>query len=265
MDTKSRIRSVIQANQLDFSNLGLYSFDLSSLQLTSDFTFQLPTNLRLGQMVEKIVSKLLKSSVNYKVLHENVQILQGKLTIGELDFILENNVTKELIHLELAYKFYLFDPAISKNPIENWIGPNRKDSLKEKLEKLQTKQFPLLYKPETKKQLSNIAIDTVAQKLCLLASLYIPYGCKTNFDANYTNAIKGYYLSFETFSQMDHTEKLYYLPTKKEWGINPSEHTTWAELQYVEKEILKKVTEKHAPLCWLKHKDSYEAFFIVWW
>jgi hypothetical protein len=31
--------------------------------------------------------------------------------------------------MELAYKFYLFDPSISSEPINNWIGPNRNDSL----------------------------------------------------------------------------------------------------------------------------------------
>jgi hypothetical protein len=35
--------------------------------------------------------------------------------------------------MELAYKFYLFDPSISSEPINNWIGPNR-NSLQEKLE-----------------------------------------------------------------------------------------------------------------------------------
>jgi hypothetical protein len=35
--------------------------------------------------------------------------------------------------MELAYKFYLFDPSISSEPINNWIG-NRNDSLQEKLE-----------------------------------------------------------------------------------------------------------------------------------
>ena len=107
-------------------------------------------------MVEKIISELIKSSNNYKVLYENIQIIEGKKTIGEIDFFIKNTTTKRLIHMELAYKFYLYDPKISSEQLNNWIGPNRNDSLKYKLEKLQKKQFPLLYHNSAKSKLNNI-------------------------------------------------------------------------------------------------------------
>ena len=144
MKTKSRIASILKANSLDFSITGLQTFNLSELNLATDPEFQIPSNIRLGHLVEKIVSELIKSSANYKVLYENIQVIEDKKTIGEIDFIIEDIITKQLIHMELAYKFYLFDPNISSEPINNWIGPNRNDSLKEKLEKLKRKQFPLL-------------------------------------------------------------------------------------------------------------------------
>jgi hypothetical protein len=140
MNTKSRITSVLKANNLDLSITGLETFHLSELNRVNELNFQLPTNVRLGHLVEKIVSELIKSSTNYKVLYENVQIINDKKTIGEIDFIIENINKKELIHLEMAYKFYLFDPNISADPINNWIGPNRNDSLKEKLDKLKKLQ-----------------------------------------------------------------------------------------------------------------------------
>jgi hypothetical protein len=65
-------------------------------------------------------------------LYENIQVIEDKKTIGEIDFIIEDKNTKQVIHMELAYKFYLFDPSISSEPINNWIGPNRDDSLQEK-------------------------------------------------------------------------------------------------------------------------------------
>ena len=105
MKTKSRIASILKANSLDFSVTGLQTFNLSVLNLTTDLEFQLPTNIRLGHLAEKIVSVLIKSSTNYKVLYENIQILEDKKTIGEIDFIIEEIHTKQLIHMELAYKF----------------------------------------------------------------------------------------------------------------------------------------------------------------
>jgi hypothetical protein len=61
MKTKSRIASIVKANSLDFSITGLQTFDLSALNLVTDLEFQLPTNVRLGHLVEKIVSELIKS------------------------------------------------------------------------------------------------------------------------------------------------------------------------------------------------------------
>ena len=265
MKSKSRIASILKANSLDYSITGLQTFDLSELNLATDLEFQLPTNLRLGHLAEKIVSELIKSSSNYNVLHENIQVIEGKKTIGELDFIIEDKRTKQLIHMEFAYKFYLFDPYISSEPINNWIGPNRNDSLKNKLEKLKRKQFPLLYHACAKSQFKNIEIDEVSQALCLLVSLFIPYEYKAHFSPMYEKAIKGYYVNMETFTRFDHSAKTYYIPSKKEWGMDPSENESWTDFNGIKKNIDTRIEEKQAPLCWQKHKDSYVAFFIVWW
>jgi hypothetical protein len=265
MNNKSRIASILKASSLDFSITGLQPFDLSELNLVTDLDFELPTNLRLGHLVEKIVSKLIEHSTNYKVLYENIQLIEDKKTIGEIDFIISDEKKKQLIHMELAYKFYLFDPNFSSKTINNWIGPNRNDSLIQKLEKLKTKQFPLLYHECGKSKFNKIEIKDVSQNLCLLVSLFIPYKYKSSFNPVYQKAIKGYYLNLETFTNFDHSRKAYYLPQKKEWGMNPSENETWADFNGIEKDMNTSIKEKQALLCWQKHNDSYLAFFIVWW
>ncbi|MEL7005243.1 MAG: DUF1853 family protein, partial [Bacteroidota bacterium] len=125
MKIESRITSILNADCLDTSITGLPSFDLSVLDLPDDLEFELPNNVRLGHLAEKVISQLFKLSTNYKVLHENVQVIEKGRTVGEIDFIIEEKGTKQQTHLELAYKFYLFDPNISSEPINNWIGPNR--------------------------------------------------------------------------------------------------------------------------------------------
>ena len=265
MNTKSRIDSILKANSLDFSITGLQSFKLSELQLEPDLDFHLPTNIRLGHLVEKIVSELIKSSANFKVLYENIQIIENKKTIGEIDFIIEEINTKQVIHLELAYKFYLLDPSISSELINNWIGPNRNDSLREKLEKLKSKQLPLLYDNCTKAKFNDIAIDEVSQAICLCVSLFIPYEFKGNISSIYDKAIRGYYLNLETFTHLDNSSKGYHLPSKKEWGMGPSENEIWTDFQGIEKTIHTIIKGKQSPLCWQKHRGSYISFFIVWW
>lgn len=265
MNTKSRINSILKTPNLNTSITNLKTFNLSDLNLTTSLNFQLPTNLRLGHLAETIVSQLIKASTNYEVLYENVQLVEDKKTLGEIDFILKDKQTKQLIHMELAYKFYLFDPAISPEPLNNWIGPNRNDSLKEKLDKTKKKQFPLLYHNTAKSAFDKIKIDEVSQALCLLVSLFIPYEYKPNFSPIYKKAIKGYYLSFEKFISFDHSEKNYHLPTKTAWGMPPSANETWTDFDGIEKHIRARIKEKQAPLCWQKYKDSYLAFFVVWW
>ncbi|UQD56911.1 DUF1853 family protein [Flavobacterium sp. K5-23] len=265
MKTKSRIASIVKGNSLDSTVTGLPTFHLSELNLPNDLEFQLPTNIRLGHLAEKIVSELIKSSVNYNVLYENFQIVEDQKTIGEIDFIIENSIEKKLIHLELAYKFYLFDPSISSEIINNWIGPNRNDSLTEKLDKLKTKQFPLLYHNCTASNFDTIDISCVTQALCLLVSLFVPYEFKTKLAPIYEKAIKGYYVNLDTFISLDNPEKLYCLPSKKEWGMDPSENEIWTDYEGVENQINTSINEKQAPLCWQKHNGTYLSFFIVWW
>jgi uncharacterized protein len=265
MNTKSRIVSVLNANNLDYSVTGLEPFYLGDLDLEPDLEFQLPTNIRLGHLVEKIVSELIKSSSNYKVLHENIQLIEDKKTIGEIDFIVEQIPTKQLIHMELAYKFYLFDPAISAEAINNWIGPNRNDSLKEKLEKLTRKQFPLLYHKPAVAMFNDIDLNEVSQALCLLVSLFIPFKYKGRFDPDFEKAIKGYYLNLETFTSLYDPAKTYHIPLKKEWGMEPSENEIWADFSGVEDQIITCMKERQSLLCWQNHNGIYSSFFIVWW
>jgi hypothetical protein len=265
MKTKSRIASIVQATSLDFSITGFQNFDLSKLNIVTDLEFQLPTNVRLGHLVEKIVSELIKASTNYNLLYENIQLINDKKTIGEIDFIIEDVDKKQLIHIELAYKFYLFDPRISSELLKNWIGPNRNDSLIQKLDKLKTKQFPLLYHPLARSQFNTIEINNTSQALCLLVSLFIPYEYKPHFSATYQKAIKGYYLNVKTFISLDTVTKSYYIPSKKEWGMDPSENKIWTDFNSIEKYVCTSIKNKQSLLCWQKHNESYLAFFIVWW
>jgi hypothetical protein len=265
MEIKSRIASIFKTSNLESSITGFPTFNLSKLELLTELEFLLPTNLRLGHLVEKIVSELIKASTNYKMLYENIQIDYNKKTIGEIDFIIENIKTKKLIHVELDYKFYLYDPNISSDSINNWIGPNRNDSLQKKLEKLKKKQFTLLYHKCAKSKINKKIIDNASQSLCFLVSLFIPFEYKARLNPNYEKAIEGYYIKFEKFISLDHSEKTYYLPLKNEWGMPPSENETWTDFNNIKKLVNKSILIKKAPLCWQKYKDSFAMFFIVWW
>ncbi len=262
---KNRVDSILKAHCLEKSITGFNTLDLTQLHIKKNLTFPLPTNLRLGHLAEKVVSTCIKASNNYTVLFENLQLIDGNRTIGELDFIIQNLETKEVIHLEMAYKFYLYDPSISNNVTHKWIGPNRNDSLSKKLEKLKNKQFPLLQHPLAKALMPNINTKDVVQSLCLLASLYVPYNFKHTFNPDYSRAIKGHYLDFETFKKIHHNKNAYHAPTRKKWGMDPKHNSNWVNLEGVLEYISTSLQEKQAPLIWQKQDHQYSSFFVVWW
>ena len=124
--------------------------NLSQLELVSKsdkIDVTIDDSLRLGKYVERLVSFELKQQEDVSVLAENIQIQEGKITLGELDCLLIKD--NKPIHLEIIYKFYLYDASVGNTEIEHFIGPNRKDSLTEKLIKLSDKSlFYMLMLPK---------------------------------------------------------------------------------------------------------------------
>lgn len=265
MNTKARVLSILQTSSLPASVTGMPTFSLAALQLESVPDVTLPNNLRLGHLAEQVVSHCITASASYSILHQNIQIREGKQTVGELDFILKEEDTQKVVHVEMAYKFYLYDPSVSAVVMNNWIGPNRNDSLSEKLKKLKERQFPLLHSPLAENILGDLVAPDVSQALCLLASLYVPYGFCDTLDPDYTAMIKGHYLHVELWSSLDTPDKRYYLPPKKEWGMDPTSGHTWNDYATIKQDIYRCTNEKQAPLCWEKRGSTYSEFFIVWW
>ncbi len=101
---------------------------------------------RLGLYFEALAAFWLSSiSPNYRLLAHNIQLFenleQGRKTLGELDFIIQETSSKTIIHLEVAVKFYL-----GTEPLEDtyrWFGTNTRDQLGRKLDHLKQQQTQL--------------------------------------------------------------------------------------------------------------------------
>jgi len=264
---KSRIDSVLKASTIGATIKGVTNFELNKLKhVTVDDYPELP-NIRLGKQIERIFAFLIESSSNYSILKENIQVVDDKITIGELDFIIKNNDTNVISHLEIVYKFYLYDPNFSDTELGRWIGPNRKDSFIEKFTKLKSKQFPLLYKPKTAIILNDLDIKSVGQKLCFMASLFVPHSLMNiNIPEINNSAIVGYWLTLDNFNNQSQSSYEYYLPQKQEWGITPQNNTEWYSFSEIRLLIIDSLNREFSPLCWIKKSDStFEQCFIVWW
>lgn len=229
----------------------------------SEFNF--PKNSVLGMQAEACFVAFLKRSKNYELLTANLQIQGSNQTLGELDYIVRNLKTQSIVHIELACKFYLFDETIGTSEEEKWIGPNRKDSLFDKLEKIKVQQFPLIHCPETHQQLKHLGIEIpTEQKLCLKAFLFLP--AKMNISLlpqNFQDCVVGYWVRVKDLEQ-DETP-LYAIPNKKEWLLPVETITNWYSFSEIKALIAEQLQNRKSPLIYKKIIHKVEKFFVVWW
>lgn len=104
-------------------------------------TSQLKFNQKLGHLYEDALSELLSANSNYEILAQNYQLITpAKQTLGELDFLLLKKPSNEIIHLELAVKFYLI---VEVNGQTLYPGPDARDNFHRKSKRLCEHQLTL--------------------------------------------------------------------------------------------------------------------------
>lgn len=244
--------------------LGLKQFQL---QNQNNFVFNdtLPENLRLGKRVERFVSAELNQSDGIDICCENIQIQKDKITLGEIDCILKQH--KRPIHLEIVYKFYLYDPKQDHDEIEHWIGPNRRDSLIKKLNKLKEKQLPLLYNMFTAPVLERLNIDlkTIEQQVYFKAQLFLPFESEAiPFNKINRDCVKGFYIRCSELKRF--SECKFYIPSKHDWLMETVAWVDWLNYDTFYETMEALINEKIASMCWIKWPNGeIKKCFVVWW
>lgn len=228
-------------------------------------TIEIDENQRLGKYVERFVTFQLQQENDIEILVENVQIQRDKLTLGELDCVLLRD--NALIHLEIVYKFYLYDEHVGQDEIAHFIGPNRKDSLIEKLNKLSEKQLPLLHSEEAKNQLQSLGIlpDNISQQVYFKAQLFMPFSEKMpKLSILNNDCIAGFYINVTQLKFVDNGK--FFIPTKKDWLVMPHQHVSWLSFTDFSLKTNEYLHQQYAPLCWIKYNNGeMRKFFLVWW
>jgi hypothetical protein len=261
--------SVIHKGILLTPNLWKESAIEGILQIEiNDYSFKLDSisaKLRLGMFVEQCIFQSLENNQDIQVLAKNIQIIEKTITLGEIDCILNQN--EEHIHLEIAYKFYLFDSKHSQTELNCWIGPNRKDSLVEKIQKIKGKQFPLLYHTQTAEKLSELAIsiENIQQKVCFKAQLFVPYLFKKEiYQFINPECIQGYYYTERQLKELK--DQTFFFPQKLEWTVIPHQYVEWMSFDLFTNEITSQLQNERSPMFWSKDKKGNLAkSFAIWW
>ena len=132
-------------------------------QLLLDFLARLKST-RLGLRFEHLIWFWLLDEKyhHYRLLGHSIQIIEGRITRGELDFLILNTQTQQIEHWEVALKFYLGEADLGLN---DWFGLNRSDTLARKLHHFSHQQFQF----ESAKELN------IEQRFTVLkGQLYLP-------------------------------------------------------------------------------------------
>ena len=108
---------------------------------SQDIMDSLPLDQKLGHLYEDAFEVILKTSERYETLEKGLQIQSNKHhTLGEIDYLFRDLLSGQLIHLELAIKFYLSIDTKQKILLP---GPDARDNYYKKLEHLRNHQLKL--------------------------------------------------------------------------------------------------------------------------
>ncbi|HEY9119964.1 MAG TPA: DUF1853 family protein [Marinobacter sp.] len=129
---------------------------------------------RLGQYFERLYQCLLEDLLGWEILLKNQPVRHNGITLGELDFVVRNPADNAVEHHEIAVKFYLgHQRAEQKTPL--WYGPNSRDRLDIKTQRLTEHQSQMTHRPETRHLLESLGIETpVRPRVFMPGYLFYP-------------------------------------------------------------------------------------------
>lgn len=242
----------------------LQQFSIPLFQEKTTLNLDLSKATRLGNYVEQLVFYQLENTENIQILARNEQIIENKNTLGEIDCLLKH--TEVPIHIEIAYKFYLYDDEVGGNFLEKWIGPNKRDSLVLKLNKVKEKQFPLLFHKTCKPLLKALNLNPLEmeQQTYFKAQLFVPYQKEIQLKQINSECVSGFYLRLKEFKSF--VDCKFYVPKKLDWLIIPHSNVEWISYQKTTQKILLFHDKKSTPLCWVKKRNGeINKVFVIWW
>ncbi len=133
-------------------------------------------NPRLGYYFESLVEFWLRHTFAQHLIVPHLQVKNDRhspRTIGEFDYLLADSATQRILHWEVAVKFYLYFQQPDSRIL--WYGPNPRDRLDLKLQRLFHHQLALSRLSAAQKTLQQAGLTwPVTPHLLLKGYLFYP-------------------------------------------------------------------------------------------
>ena len=128
---------------------------------------------RVGAYFESLVESAFGATDGWSVLGANQTVKRERQTLGAFDLILRSPAG-EVQHWELAVKFYLGLPGAES--MRDWLGPNQRDTLHRKVERMRSHQLPLSRWEEGRAVLRDMGVEgEVTHRAHLKGGLFLPF------------------------------------------------------------------------------------------
>lgn len=196
--------------------------------------------LPLGKYAEKLIEFYFQFHPHYELLHANVQLIQHKVTLGELDFLVIHKATGKTFHLEFALKYYL---KTIVNEQEIFLGPSTKDRLSRKVERLINHQckHSVINKNLFPEEVQDFTFEP---KLILKGCLFYPFE-KWRIKKKYNMLNQGWWIGIESIEKLKNScSHFSMINTKSNW-IFPF-NNTFKKINY--KELIELAEEELSTL-----------------
>lgn len=129
---------------------------------------------RLGLVFESLWHFFLRHDPDTELIAHNLPIREQGRTLGELDVLYFCQRRQRTIHLELAVKYFMAtpEPRVAGDAFSYWLGPNSRDRLDIKWQRMLNHQLALLATPAAQNALSELALTDIEQEIALKGWLF---------------------------------------------------------------------------------------------
>lgn len=195
----------------------LFPEEVDEIILAKNLTDSSSEFIKIGKQFEQLITSYFTWSQQWEIVLQNLQVIDRKKTIGEIDFIVKNLLDRKHYHIEVAVKFYLGTSDLS-DP-SNWIGPNVTDNLKLKLDKLNTHQLLLSQHPSLKEKFNLLGIETITPSVWMKGILFRHKNELNSIlpDSISSSPTIGYWIYQKEVHLLSEEEGLWKILDRKEW------------------------------------------------
>jgi len=180
------------------------------------------TSKFLGPYFECLVEYWIKERIKPQFFKSHIQVFDNNRTLGEYDFLFSSASDNQLVHLEVAVKFYLYYQSI--NGDVRFIGPNANDSLDIKLNHLLKHQLILSKSVSGKNKIHSLGFSDTAPTILMKGYLFYPsdYSKQADLPRYLSSAhLKGWWTYLKEFDVPCHGSKNRWAILEKSQWLGP--------------------------------------------